>query len=799
MKNKFLIIVLFFYFQQVLADQINIKASKINIDKKNEITIFENNVVIKDEKNNIIESDYAEYDRVKKIIKLKNNVKAVDIKNNVFESYSATYDEKQKTIISDGDTKIITSEGYLVEGKNIKLNNNQFLIASNYKTIITDIENNKIYLDNFEYDGQKNIFKSVGKIEIIDKENNSYKFSQIYIDEKKHEIIGTDIKANLNSEIFRSNPKNKPRVFANSFQFKDGDTKFNKSIFTVCDYRKDEKCPPWTLQASEMIHDKKKKTIYYDNAVVKIYDIPIFYFPKLMHPDPSVDRRSGFLVPSFSDTKNLGSKLTVPFFWDIGKNRDLTLTSNFYGSEHPLYLGEYRHAFRNSNLILDFGYTQGYKKTSVTKKSGDKSHFFSQFVKNFDGKKNSKNSLQIVTQNTSNDKYLKLYKIKSNLVDNETEVLENSLSLSHENDNFFLGLDISSYETLKSGFNDKYEYIFPDITFDKNLMSNDIFGNLDLQSNFKVHNYDTNKTTKFLINDFDWKFREIFLNSGINSKILGKFKNINYDAKNVEDLRVDTTNEFHGAVGVLSEIKLFKQISEFHKQFLKPKLLVRYAPGNMRKESSDARLTPDDAFLLDRLNNPNNFENGLSASFGLDYEINAKDKNFYLNMAQVLNEKENKKMPNASSLNSKLSDLVVNSRIDFNTKLNFDYNFSLDHNYKDFNYNEFGANINLNPIKFDFSYLQENKHIGDQEYFKAKMDISRNENGIFSFETKRNLITNSSEFYNLSYEYMNDCLRAGLVYRREFYDDSELESENSLMFKITIVPFGEIDTPSFKN
>ena len=362
----------------------------------------------------------------------------------------------------------------------------------------------------------------------------------------------------------------------------------------------------------------------------------------------------------------------------------------------------------------------------------------------------------------------------------------------------FLGLDISSYETLKSGFNDKYEYIFPDITFDKNLMSNDIFGNLDLQSNFKVHNYDTNKTTKFLINDFDWKFREIFLNSGINSKILGKFKNINYDAKNVEDLRVDTTNEFHGAVGVLSEIKLFKQISEFHKQFLKPKLLVRYAPGNMRKESSDARLTPDDAFLLDRLNNPNNFENGLSASFGLDYEINAKDKNFYLNMAQVLNEKENKKMPNASSLNSKLSDLVVNSRLDFNTKLNFDYNFSLDHNYKDFNYNEFGANINLNPIKFDFSYLQENKHVGDQEYFKAKIDISRNENGIFSFETKRNLITNSSEFYNLSYEYMNDCLRAGLVYRREFYDDSELEAENSLMFKITIVPFGEIDTPSFK-
>ena len=67
----------------------------------------------------------------------------------------------------------------------------------------------------------------------------------------------------------------------------------------------------------------------------------------------------------------------------------------------------------------------------------------------------------------------------------------------------------------------------------------------------------------------------------------------------------------------------------------------------------------------------------------------------------------------------------------------------------------------------------------------------------FSFENKRNLLTDASEFYDLSYEYINDCLRAGLVYRREFYDDSELEPENSLMFKITIVPFGDISSPSF--
>ena len=80
---------------------------------------------------------------------------------------------------------------------------------------------------------------------------------------------------------------------------------------------------------------------------------------------------------------------------------------------------------------------------------------------------------------------------------------------------------------------------------------------------------------------------------------------------------------------------------------------------------------------------------------------------------------------------------------------------------------------------------------------KTKIDFNRSENSLISFENKRNLVKDSSEFYNLSYEYLNDCLRAGLVYRREFYDDSELEPENSLMFKITLTPFGNISSPSF--
>ena len=187
-----------------------------------------------------------------------------------------------------------------------------------------------------------------------------------------------------------------------------------------------------------MLHDSKKKTIYYDNALIKIYDIPVFYTPKFSHPDPSVKRRSGFLVPSFLDTKNLGEGLTVPYFWAINKERDFTITPKLYVNENPLLLAEYRQIFKNSNLIFDMGFTEGYKKTTASKQKGNKTHFFSKFVKNFENtKNNSKSTLSITTQDSTNDKYFKLYNINSELVDDDIDTLKNTLNFTHSMMKFF--------------------------------------------------------------------------------------------------------------------------------------------------------------------------------------------------------------------------------------------------------------------------------------------------------------------------------------------------------------------------
>ena len=130
------------------------------------------------------------------------------------------------------------------------------------------------------------------------------------------------------------------------------------------------------------------------------------------------------------------------------------------------------------------------------------------------------------TQDVSHNKYLKLYEIKSNLVDYNSDDLENSIDFTHEKNDMFFGFNASIFETLDDTYDDKYEYVLPEITLDKNLFSNNKIGNLDLQSNYKVHNYDTNKLTNFLVNDLNWTFRDINFNNGINSKFFGNLRKI---------------------------------------------------------------------------------------------------------------------------------------------------------------------------------------------------------------------------------------------------------------------------------
>ena len=68
-----------------------------------------------------------------------------------------------------------------------------------------------------------------------------------------------------------------------------------------------------------------KKQLIYDHALLRIYDIPVLYFPKFFHPDPSVERQSGFLKPQLNNSNILGNSITLPYFLASEINKILQL------------------------------------------------------------------------------------------------------------------------------------------------------------------------------------------------------------------------------------------------------------------------------------------------------------------------------------------------------------------------------------------------------------------------------------------------------------------------------------------
>ena len=134
-----------------------------------------------------------------------------------------------------------------------------------------------------------------------------------------------------------------------------------------------------------------------------------------------------------------------------------------------------------------------------------------------------------------------------------------------------------------------------------------------------MHNYDTNKVSKTLINDLNWNSQDFYFKSSIKNKFLTKIRNINYENKNIDLFKEDFTNELHGALAMYSELSLEK-VNGLKKYNLKPKSFLRFAPGNMRRETSGQRLNTLSAFSIDRLNSLTNFETGLSGAFGFDYQ-----------------------------------------------------------------------------------------------------------------------------------------------------------------------------------
>ena len=792
---KICLLNLLLFNSNVSAEEFNISAKEILIDKENEIVVGKGSVIAHDSEGKFIYADKITYEKSKELLLAEGRIMITDKEGNILKTSKATYDKINEKIVTYDNTELTLKEGYKLVGKNISYNTLKKILNSNENSIFTDIDGNIIKTTMFRYDIKNNLFSSIGKIKILDINKNKYFLKEIHIDTKKKEMVGSDVSVVLDQQHFGVSEKSDPRFVANDIFVSKNITTLSKGVFTVCQ-KKEGKCPPWSLKAKKIIHDSAKKNIYYKHATLKIYDVPIFYFPRFHHPDPTVKRQSGFLFPIFTNSTTMGPGFALPYYWAINNDKDLTFAPKIYAEENVLFLNEYRQAFSKGFLTLDTGFTEGYKNTSTTKSGGSQSHIFANLDLNLNQDESYESNLSFKFQRASNDTYFRKHNINTALVNSENTDLKNEIKYNFSKNDMYLNIKGSIYEDLRVKTNERYEYILPNIMFGKTFFT-EKFGSVDLKSNALHNSYKINRHKTSLTNDVIWKAPSQTTKKGFVNSLEGMLRNTNYEARKTGEFKDEgTVNELHGVLGYKSSLPMKKDGINYTNLF-SPNFMVRFAPVHMRDlHTKSISLSHANLYSL---NKTSEIEDGLGAILGFDFQIKEKGNDrekLSLSLGQVFNYELNRDIPSKSSLDQKMSDVVGKINYNFSKIGNIGYKFLLDNNLDDLNYNEVSTELNFGPVQFNLDYLEENKHVGLEHYASSGISLNFNDQNKLSFSTKRNFKTDSTELYNLSYQYEIDCLTAGVVYRREFYQDSELEPNDTLMFRITFVPFGTVYTPT---
>jgi len=152
------------------------------------------------------------------------------------------------------------------------------------------------------------------------------------------------------------------RMAGNDCERREGRlTRVNRGVYSPCDLCKTDpsRAPLWQIRAVRIVHDNQEHEVRYKDATMEIFGIPVAYTPYLSHPDPSVDRKSGFLTPSFGNSSDLGFILKTHYYWDIGENQDATFDVQGYSQQGLLLGGQYRKRFENGRFEIEGAITRG--------------------------------------------------------------------------------------------------------------------------------------------------------------------------------------------------------------------------------------------------------------------------------------------------------------------------------------------------------------------------------------------------------------------------------------------------------
>ena len=219
-------------------------------------------------------------------------------------------------------------------------------IVANAMSVDTDTPKT-ITADKIEYDVKSETLKTSGDTEIVNQSGQRMTLTDSYLSKNGENLSGSDIKLWLGDHVY---------VESDNIVRSGIDTIAYDATFTACD-NCDAFGDAWTITTKKITHDMESRMLRFYSPVLRTYDIPVFWLPFFEMPDPGIKHKSGFLMPDFGSTNNMGTQINIPLYISFSDTHDLTFTSSILTKENPLFQIEHRLNLNHSQYRTQGAYT----------------------------------------------------------------------------------------------------------------------------------------------------------------------------------------------------------------------------------------------------------------------------------------------------------------------------------------------------------------------------------------------------------------------------------------------------------
>jgi LPS-assembly protein len=574
------------------------------------------------------------------------------------------------------------------------------------------------------------------------------------------------------------------------------------------------KAPLWQIRAGKVVNDKVSKDIYYHNARLEAYGVPVVYVPYFSHPQPDVKSRSGFLEPVFSADSKIGFIARNYYYYTSDNGNDATVEITKTQNNAEILGGQWRQQFTRGQIELNgsANYSPVYggsDENTIIAEEGFRGHFFG----SGDFALNEQWRSGFNIRRTTDRYYLKDFNYS------QEDVLNNQFYAERYNNRNFSRISAYYFQDMRP-LNTNQPDILPWIEDTHYGDPNGVLGGRwALNSQFLSLLRDSEPSITRLSLVPSWKRDDIVSAIGLKTSVEGKVRgdaywvqqSSPYDFSADEEGPNDTVTRIFPSTTINTSYPLVKP-GKTITALIEPKVALTLAPNLAQngaipnEDSRDIQIDISNLFDDNRFPGVDRIESGSHASYGVKvggYTDNGNSA--FVTVGQSYRLTDNSMFPNNSGLEKNRSDYVGQIEATFQNELYLDYRFQLNESTLKNQRQEAQLAVLQDTYEAGVSYLSSPVIAGTgltESREQVGLNLAKKLTPKWSVgASSRHDFSGDAGLLNagLALQYRNECLRATVRGERDLTDRSLGGSESKVMFSIGLRNLGGYDSPLIRD